>query len=161
MFSHIVIDIQYTFIIHYLHIIVHRPHHFIILPLSLLFPELIVIRILHSTQLSTPPAPIAAGRLGGFPFWLRPSEPGCRLSDAPSSVVVVCCCTSPPQVVVLMCVLRLWTVYCRVVVEWLRHISEWHGSVSDGLSPRGGLTTVTFNWSCWLWNYRNFSASAL
>ena len=40
------------------------------------------------------PAPIAAGRLGGFPFWLRPSQPGCRLSDAPRSVVLVLCYTS-------------------------------------------------------------------
>ena len=40
-------------------------------------------------QPSTTPAPTATGRLGGFPFWLRPSQPGCRLSDAPSSAVLV------------------------------------------------------------------------
>jgi len=31
---------------------------------------------------------------GGFPFCLRPSQPGCRLSDTPSSVILVCCYTS-------------------------------------------------------------------
>ena len=38
-FSHIVIDIQYTFIIHYLHINSNRPHHCIILSLPLAFPN--------------------------------------------------------------------------------------------------------------------------
>jgi len=45
------------------------------------FSTPLIIRILHSTQHSTAPAPIAAGRLGAFFFWLRPSQPNCRLSD--------------------------------------------------------------------------------
>ena len=81
-FSHIVIDIQYTFIIHYLHINVNRPHHFIILSLSLSFPNAssYAFYIVHNSP--PPPALIAAGRLGAFFFWLRPSQPNCRLSDA-------------------------------------------------------------------------------
>jgi len=81
MFSHIVID-SIRLLYNCLHINIYRPHHIIILPLSLPFPSLLIIRILHSTQHSTAPAPVAGGRLVGFPFWLRPSQPGCLLSDA-------------------------------------------------------------------------------
>ena len=95
MFSHIVTDIQYTFIVqlfthqHPSSASLHHPSSFSVIHL--------IIHHTHSSQPSTAPAPIAAGRLGGFLFWLRPSQPGCRLSDVPSSIVLVRCCTSPLQ----------------------------------------------------------------
>ena len=50
-FSHIVVDVQYMFIIHYLHININRPHHFIILSLPLSFPH--SFNHTHSTQYTT------------------------------------------------------------------------------------------------------------